>query len=151
MKIQGMKFKILDRELFPRFIEAYKAFYEETEHRQPPEAWAENFLAYTIAQMKNPDSLYLLATRGKKVLGFLIANPMPSIDGQVNTLINGVYVALEHRGSDIAIGFLDIFHKWCERKGIKSAFLYENTDTDIWSRKPHLGFKLYKKVLKMEV
>lgn len=152
-RIQGLKYKLLDRDMFPKFVMAYKTFYNDTEKKEPDETFIQNWLVFTMTNMVNPDCLYLLAVTGKKIIGFLVMVTMPSLDGIKSVLADPLYILPEYRGqSDAAFKLNDTGKSWAKQKGYKKIYTFENEDDKTWSRKTHLmGFKIYKKILLMEL
>jgi len=105
----------------------------------------------TIANMKNPQYLFLLATIGKKVAGFRLLVPAQGINGIPAAAANGIYVTKEHRNKGIALKMLDVSKAWAKGKGYKEIYMWQPYENGKWMKRKHFGFSPYKILMKMEV
>ena len=151
MKIKGIRYKLLDNEMFPRFIRAYKEFLCEKGETELSDIFFDNFIQLSIANMKNENSLYVLALRGKKVIGFIFGNTIPCIDGIKSLHIEAIYVVPEYRNTGIGKTLFDIAIAWMKKNNYKRLYAYEYPDETTWTRKNNMGFTLYRKLVVKEV
>lgn len=151
MKLKGIRYKLLDNEAFPRFVRLYKEFVSEKNEGELSDTFFDGFIQMSIMNMKNNSSLYLLALRGKKVIGFIFGNTIPCLDNVKSMHIEALYVKPEYRNAGIGKTLFDVAIAWMKNNGYKRLYAYEYPNETTWTRKKNMGFTLYRKLIVKEV
>jgi len=133
-----MKFTILTDDLVIRYLEAYKRFYEETEHKDISSVFLDNYIKFVFNTYKNPDYLYLLAVEGKKIRGFLTAMPLFTLEGEKVGIVNHIYVFPQYRYKNIGKQLIELAISWGKNRGFDKAWIYDKYDKKTWLRKRKL-------------
>jgi len=148
---QNIKYRLLDEEFFPKFVTAFKAFVLETEKHEIEPRRAEHFLMMTIANMKNPQYLFLLATIGKRVAGFCLMFPYDDASEKKTVLWNGIYVKPDMRTAGIGQALFDNAYAWSKQTGYQRMIAFEEFGSKKWLRKKRFPFVPVRQIIQMEV
>lgn len=144
-------YKLLVNDGIPAFMRAYSEFYLDRNGENMPEQYLQNFLNITMMQMRNTEALYLCACSGKKVVGFTILNPMPSMDGVRSTLHDGLFVLKDYRNIGIAKMLMALGDGWMRKKGYVHSYGFEKPGVNMWKNKKHFGFNLYMNLMRRDI
>lgn len=147
----NIKYSALTEEMIPRFCTAYRDFYVADAKSEMSDIHKINFLNFIMHNYANPDFLFLIACNGKKIAGFAVVAPMPSLDGVKTAVIEPLWVVPEYRNKGIGEQMVKLLEGWTNQKEIKACLTYEKPEGGVWSRKKHLGFKPYLTIMKREV
>ncbi len=136
----------------PPFMRAFREYYTETQEGSLTDEFLDNLIVGLVSLIKSPQALILGAFSGKKVAGFTMVVPQPSLDGARWCLIDPFYVCKEYRNHDIGLKMWEIINEWAKANEVKKIIAIEGADDNMWSRKKRvLGFKPYRKLLIKEV
>lgn len=148
----NIKYSAVTIEMIPKLCVAYKNAYTEIENGDMTELHQQTFLNFVIQNFTNPEFLFLTACSGKKIAGFSIINPLPSIEGVKALSWDCIFVEKEYRQHiEIAKNLFNLTLGWAKNKGYKRIFAYEKIGGHKWDRKKEFGFKPIKTLLSREV
>jgi len=147
----NIKYSALVLEQIPKLCSAYADFYRTDSGKDMTEIHQQNVLSWVINNYANPDFLFLVACSGKKMAGFAMVMPTPSLDGIKTATIEPLWIVPEYRNQGIGEQMVKLLEGWTNKKEIKICLTYEKPEGGIWSRKKHLGFKPYLMIMKREV